>query len=974
MVSFKEFILLQEEKQKDEMRLAIDFFEKYKDAEEIKKLKEYFETENNIFFDRDGILKKFDGHGHLESKDGNMVFKSHISDAIKNFIRDNILGKGEDSLSGKITFNALRHLHVLMQKFSTSQTITLAIKRKNEEVLETLKFILPKSAYVGNYISKFEKNSIKAKAGVKNEISVAMLTKFNSYIKFPGLFSAEVFRGEKPEEAKETLNKIRSEINKKIEGEEDVFDDEIENETSPRTETNEPKSEVKKEKTEEEKSKEFKTSNVEIKKLLTMDTHSGMKPEEIMSTLDEIKKLKDTLMSNFKGEAKGGAFENPTSKIRDEFLEKSKWFTPDRYKEAIGRKESVESLKNKLLMKKEKLGRTASTIKDALPKGKEKPDEFADAKASSDERDRITRKYMKEENLFMTERRLSKVDRLTYGSEKGERTTSDIANMEGSKNLIAIFEKANLIEKQKKDDIEAKAKDLITEYSKRFDKYYESAEKKLGKILNYKDLLKKSLSQSLSSVVYDVNMCKGTISSLVSRLQYLLDRYQEFSRTMSAKLKVEILDVEKSFEDHDFKVKEKATEDRGVSYQQKKDAQANKKQQDEKNTEFKKGMDKFWKDLKDKKDEKKDEKDEKKDEKDEFESFRKMKGGKEWEEKRHSEMLKHQSEQQKKEKDKEEKLETKKQDEFRAQGEKTVINRRKKNESLLASIKKNSTILHKKSNDSIANMAKILKNVDEKNIPDMSADDTVKIDPSKILPRQNQQQDKQASLVFRESAMIEEATQAEIRTAKSEIFMPSKSNSDKLIILLNRAKIAETISDLTESLMKIRNALLNNSNRPEIFVPEYYSVALNTIETIASKIEDMASSEKGDEKEEEQEDINISSCLKSISVVMNFLNESIGTYENAMRKKLIGVEQQEQETGVPKNAKPALTNTPQQQLQNNMMQTQKKQVPADEFDSENDFDSKEDYEKDDEKDDEKDEPDDGKPKNLLALAKRRLEK
>lgn len=871
MISFKDFVLLQEEKSMTKKEAAIKFFNRYKDTEEFKEIKEYFKSDNNIFFNSNGILKTFDTQS--ESRNGKIVLTTNASDEIRNFLKNKMFSLGQkEELNGKLVNEILRNTRVLLRSYSTSSNITNTIRENNDEILETLKEVLPEVLYTKNYVAKFSKNSSIAGKASSNDDS-SMMAKFSSYQKEKGKFFSEVFYNENEEEAEKAFTKVNSVIGRKLKPEpEEEEEKEDEKEKTTKDDSADTSSKTKEDTEEDDRVKRKQTEN-----LLNMETYSDFSPEELDQELKKIVSLMDNMETNFLSDTGNHVFKNTIKEITDEFKKSAKDFNIDKYEEVLGRKKEAESLKNKAQMAGEKIKRTVT---------------------------REDIEFSKKQNLLMTER-TSKADKITYGrkGDLGSKSTHDIATFSDKpKDLKRLFNNAENEVELKREEILNKGKMLIKEYSKRFNKYEKRAEKNLNHILTYKDLMKKSLEETMASASYDVNTCKGTLKSLTSRLQYLLGRYQEFARTMTATIKTEIEDIEKHFETHNFKVREKALEDRKI---------------DNKEGEAKKNWDK----------------------KSKFEQ----------------KVVNRQA------KEKADSLNASKKEASKKEGEATKQWEKENNKENFANkIQKKVEILRKKMKLSISEITKIMKNVDEKNVPDM--------EEKKENNQQQQQQQKKASLTFKESVILEELKQEKIKRIKQELFFPHKQNSDKIMVLLNKAKTSENVEQMTETMLEVRKILLNRNTRPQIFVPEYSSVATSIIEALASKIEDMASREKGDEDEEKIERENMTSCFNSFSIVLNFINESINNFEQSFRKNFSNSEQEN--TDLPQNAKPALTTAkPNYNMVNNNV-TPNNVVPNN---NQNDEKIEDDDSESGEEDDE-DEEDDGKPKNLLSLAKKKLKK
>jgi hypothetical protein len=927
---------------------SINYLETREFSEEAKDLKEYFES-NDIFFDKNSGLANTLSIVDSRDETGKDIKTIKSKTTKGNLIR--FLEK----------FKELKYAEILQHLFS----VLRSSKVTNDEVMNVLSNYLPsrimdsddvENILIHNQKMFSQEAAWNSSTGVHsmgsnfyknvNKVSELGYIVFN----FTSTKSKEAKQKSYAQELHGTTNisslnfsdwmqtskaidaerKRRTDTEKEenLKSDNDEDDEQAEKEENLKSDNDEMSAKV----STEEPKKDPDKINKKYEDILQQKTYSGDKIESIEELDMDLKKLKETFEK-----IKTDEVDNKFEKIKDEFINNISQNTGEDYKELKKQLKTVKLHGGVLGSATMKLA-TDNAVKNRTEKAKIE----------------IAESMINEISIPRN------VDKLTHKSRRKEKSESKIMSTSVSK----IIRKQEKIIRENEKSVKDRIEKLTIEYSRRFDSYYNKAEKKVKNLASFKKTIKNALSQQIIDIGYSINMARSTVSSYAGRVEHILKEYRNSLLAINEKIKMETEKLENEKETYNYKVKEKKFSERLSPRLA--DIQELLKKEKERKEETKelvnelKGLEnkiylvKMDNEIDEKEKQKRiDAAISKKKEKEE-----ELKAVKKEREEISAELQRREKEEYSEKKEKEQEK-NKAIDSYLSRDSKSgegeapgTIDKIKTFSSETKDAVKNTIdrVQLKKKFDEVkkefsqkktisANIKDRMTNFIKKLAEKPSTVETAKIMLDRNRPKTQQTTQpakKPESKAVNESVsyLTEDELSSNIANKTAELFKPHKLANDKIFINLRKAVNAGDKDAFVKPLVEIKNTLLSG-NAPSITILTYADGMINFMNTVITKIDDL------DDKmtDEEYKDV-----ISAVNALNSFIETGLTNLQNQLEKSFSTQPQQEQPENIPANAKAALTTET----------------------------GEEEEEKPKEDNEEESEEENEEPKNLLALAKKKF--
>ncbi len=584
--------------------------------------------------------------------------------------------------------------------------------------------------------------------------------------------------------------------------------------------------------------------------ILKMKPLTNETPEELQDELEDLKSILDSMLHSFKKTGEDFNVKNKEGKPLTLSILKSG--IEDLYQEGIKNLNKEKAKKFKELQKKfsdieayskKRIFNPTKAKKDLgydFPE-EEKIKEGTNFLRSALQEAEIPKEY---KNTWKNKRETKKinVDATTYESGNGSQSPYAIANSE----IMSVVDNITAIVDNKRKDVEQRALILDKKFKVEFKKFYDLADTELDKLFKMKKHLKVSFREQLRNVMYNINRARGIVRNYASRLNFLLEEFEDTVKSVNAKINVELQELENKMSTDDFKRTEAGVQEKIA----------------------------------------------------------------------------------------------KKEEKIAGRQEKRELRKEKSSFNALKRKEKISVMLHNVSKR-IEQMKENIKNALKKKAPNMKNPLSGNPMEDPISGGQGgeeqQKQQKRSSLYFKEEVDANDVNQT-IINASSSIFSNSKKGNDSIIFSVNRMKGSNDADSITNEAKNLRS-LLTSNDVPSTTIPSYATSLAQSAKLIADRVYALIDDNK---IEPEQADY----VINTIENLFSFIENGLDKFESELVNKISNSEQQqptENEVKVPEGARTAIVK------------------------------SKEERDDEDEEEEEEDEEEDEKPKNLLALAKKKLQ-
>jgi hypothetical protein len=868
MITFKEYLQLQEDTLKKQFGALgsgktfnekLQILETYSNLPEAKEIRGYL-NKSNTFFDDSGnatILEIVDEVVESKGTSHNIktIKSKHQKESLKTFF-----SIFDSEIYKKLfiaLFAVLRNKKVfesktkkILENYLPSNVLS---DEPGKNVLSHNFEIFRQNAISFSYEGKGN-NSFIYKKG--NSISVlAYVILFYSYkpqkTKAIDQWTTEVYGlpigsnvGKTPSWFEEEIKNKKKSKNEDQDEEEEDGEEENDAKSTKKSENDEIPDDETQGNDEEPEEERIVDSSILKMKPLTSET-----PEELQDELEDLKSILDTMLNSFKKTGEDFNLKNKEGKPITLSILKSG--IENLYQEGIKNLNKEKAKKFKELQKKfsdvetyskKRIFNASKAKKDLgydFPEEEKIKEGTNFLKSVLQEAD-IPKEY---KDTWKNKRAVKKinVDSATYESGSDSQSPYAIANAE----IMSIVDNITTIVDKKRKDVEQRALILDKKFKMEFKKYYDSADTDLNKVFKMKKNLKVSFREQLRNVMYNINRARGIVRNYASRLNYLLEEFEDTIKSVNAKINVELQELENKINSEDFKRTEAKVQEKIAKKEGKAVERSEKKEQ--------------------------------------------MK-------------------------------------------EKLSYGIAKKKERI-------SVMAHNIAKK-IEQMKENIRNALKKKTPNMEnpisgnpMENPISGNKGEENQENQQKQKKRSSLYFKEEVNTNDINQA-IINASNSIFSNNKKGNDSIVFSVNKMKNSNDAESIANEAKNLRSILTSNEV-PPITIPSYATSLAQSAKLITDRVYAFIDDNK---IEAEQADY----VINTMENLFSFLEDGLDRFESELINKISNSEQQqptENEVKVPEGARTAIVK------------------------------SKEEREDEDDEEEEEEE----EPKNLLALAKKKLQ-